>query len=63
MADRESRMPRPVKFIGRSIASASFADYTGQLLNLTRHTENEFKEKFDRIDTVRGLRWVRLVVA
>lgn len=50
MADRAAKMPRPVRFIGKSIASSSFADYAGQLLNLQSHTEYEFKEKFDRID-------------
>ena len=55
MADRESKMPRPVRFIGKSIASASYADYAAQLLNLTKHTEQEFKEKFELIDIVRAL--------
>ena len=50
MADRVDKMPRPVRFIGRSIASSSFSDYAGQLLNLRRHTEAEFKAKFEEID-------------
>lgn len=50
MADKAAKLMKPVPFLGRSIASSSYADYVGQMLNLRRHTEEEFRAVFNRMD-------------
>lgn len=54
MAGRAAQLPKPVKFIGRSMSSMTHADFRGQLKVLESKSEAELRDIFSRFDVDRS---------